>query len=407
MSSINSYSDLAIFSGKPAFEDKLYVGRPNIGDREYFITCVNDILDRRWVTNNGQYVQEFERRLEALLGVRHCIAVCNATIGLEIAIRALGMSGEVIVPSFTFIATAHALQWQQISPVFCDIDPTTHCIDPNRIEELISPATTGIIGVHTWGRPCDIDALTAIAKRRGLKLLFDAAHAFGCSYNGTMTGNFGDAEVFSFHGTKFFNTFEGGAITTNNDDLARDIRLMKNYGFQGYDNVVSIGINGKMSEISAAMGLSSLGSIGNFIETNRRNYLTYKKYLAGIPGVSIMSYDDVEKTNFQYIVIEIDETQARIDRDSLLDILHAENVIARRYFYPGCHEMEPYKTLYPNAKLRLKETCALVRRVLSLPTGMSVGEDEIAVISEILRFSIQNGRELMNEIEAQKKDFIQ
>ena len=201
---------LAVFSGKPTFSTKLHVGRPNIGDREVLLNRINSLLDRRWLSNNGPYVQEFEQKIAEKISVKHCIAMCNATIALEIAIRALEFKGEVIVPSFTFVATAHALQWQEITPVFCDIDPKTHNIDPDCIEELITPRTTGIIGVHIWGRPCEITALEEIADRHSLKLLFDAAHAFGCSYKGKLIGNFGDAEVFSFHATKFFNTFEGG-----------------------------------------------------------------------------------------------------------------------------------------------------------------------------------------------------
>ena len=219
--------DLAIFGGTPAFEEVLHVGRPNIGDRESLFIRLNDLLDRKWLTNNGPYVREFEQSVADLIGVKHCIAMCNGTVALEIAIRALGLTGEVIIPSFTFVATAHALQWQEITPVFCDIAPHTHHLDPARIEAMITPRTTGIIGVHLWGQACDVEALTEIAHKHQLKLLFDAAHAFNCSYQGHLIGGFGDAEVFSFHATKFFNTFEGGAITTNNDELAAKIRLMK------------------------------------------------------------------------------------------------------------------------------------------------------------------------------------
>src|ERR1700693_1241208 len=197
--------DLAIFGKAPTFTEKIHVGRPNVGNRQALLSRINDMLDRNWLTNNGPYVQEFEQRLAAYAGVRHCLAMCNATISLEIAIRAMGLSGEVIVPSFTFIATAHALQWQEITPVFCDIDPRTHNLDPAQVEKMITPRTTGIIGVHTWGRPCDIESLTAIARRRKLQLLFDAAHAFGCSFNGKPIGGFGSCEIFSFHATKFFN----------------------------------------------------------------------------------------------------------------------------------------------------------------------------------------------------------
>ena len=271
--------------------------------------------------------------------------MCNGTVALEIAIRALGMEGEVIVPSFTFIATAHALQWQGITPVFCDIDPRTHTLDPGKVEQAITPRTTGIIGVHVWGHTCDIDALAEIAARRGLKLLFDAAHAFACSYKGRMIGSFGDAEVFSFHATKFFNTLEGGAVVTNDDELAKKLRLMRNFGFTGYDKVSYLGTNGKMNEISAAMGLTSLESLDEFIAVNRRNYLRYREELRDIAGARVLTYDETESCNYQYIVLELDEAVTRIvSRDELWRILTAENVMARRYFYPGCHRMEPYRS---------------------------------------------------------------
>jgi len=385
---------LGIFGGTPAFAEKLHVGRPNIGDRQRLFERINDLLDRRWLTNNGLFVQEFERRIADLLGVKHCIAMCNATVALEIAIRAASLTGEVIVPSFTFVATAHALQWQEITPVFCDVDPRTHNIDPRRIEEMITPRTTGIVGVHVWGRPCDIKAISEIAQRHHLKLLFDAAHALGCSYQGRMVGNFGNAEVFSFHATKFFNTFEGGAVVTNDDDLAAKIRLMKNFGFHGYDNVIYIGTNGKMSEVSAAMGLTGLESLEEFITVNYRNYKQYQHELEGIPGLHVITYDEAEKCNFQYIILEVDEQVTRINRDQLVQVLHAENVLARRYFYPACHHMEPYRSYFPHARLVLPETEKLVQRVLSLPTGTAVGPDEIGKICQIIRLAVKHGDEV-------------
>jgi len=320
--------------------------------------------------------------------------MCNATIALEITTRALGLAGEVIVPSFTFIATAHSLQWQEITPVFCDIDQHTHTIDPASVARMVTPRTTGIIGVHLWGQPCDIEGLATIADRHNLRLMFDAAHAFGCSHRGRMIGGFGDAEVFSFHATKFFNTLEGGAVATNNDELAAKIRLMKNFGFAGFDNVIYIGTNGKMNEISAAMGLTGLESLDNFIAVNQRNYRQYQQELSGLAGIRMISYDDTERCNYQYIVLEIDETVTGIGRDQILRILQAENVIARRYFYPGCHRMEPYRSYFPHARLLLPETERLVKRVMLLPTGTAVGEEEIAAICGIIRFVLEHGNVL-------------
>jgi dTDP-4-amino-4,6-dideoxygalactose transaminase len=386
-----SPDDLAIFGGAPAFHEALHVGRPNVGDRERLLERINELLDRKWLTNQGPFVQELEQRIAQMIGVKHCIAMCNGTVALEIAIRAAGLAGEVIVPSMTFIATAHALQWQRITPVFCDCDPTSHNIDPSCVETVITPRTSGIIGVHLWGRPCDVQALAEIARRRNLKLLYDAAHAFGCSCQGRMIGNFGDAEVFSFHATKFFNTFEGGAVVTNSDDLAAKIRLMKNFGFAGYDNVTYIGTNGKMSEVSAAMGLTGLESMADVVAENYRNYQQYKRQLAGVPGVRLTTYDETARSNYQYIILEVDETAAQISRDQLVEILHAENILARRYFYPGCHQMEPYRSLFPHAGLLLPVTESLVKRVLALPTGTAVGPNEITKICQIIRLAVEHG----------------
>ena len=383
-------SSLAIFSGVPAFEEPLHVGRPNIGNRERLLERINSLLDRRWLSNNGPYVQELEQRLAEFLGVKHCIAVCNATIGLEIVIRALELKGEVIVPSFTFIATAHTLQWQEITPIFCDVDPLTHNLDPERVREAVTPRTTGVVGVHIWGRPCAIETLWEIARTNNLKLIFDAAHALGCSHKGTMIGSFGDAEIFSFHATKFFNSFEGGAVTTNSDELARKIRLMKNFGFAGYDDVISVGTNGKMSEVSAAMGLGSLESLDEFINVNRENYKVYRGLLSGIPGIKLVAFDERERCNYQYVVVEIDEAITELSRDQLVEILWAENIRARRYFYPGCHRMEPYQSQYPSAGRRLPETEALVKRVLVLPTGTAVSADDIAEVCDIIRIAVKD-----------------
>lgn len=391
-------SELGILGGAPAFEHTLHVGRPNLGNREKLLQRINDILDRNWLTNRGPLVEEFEKRVAGIIGAKHCIAMCNGTVALEIASRALEFSGEVIVPSFTFVATAHALQWQEITPIFCDISPETFTIDPGRIEGMITPRTTAILGVHLWGHACNIVELTEIARRRGLKLMFDASHAFGCSTNGRMVGTFGDAEVFSFHATKFINTFEGGAVVTNSDELADKIRLMKNFGFMGFDNVEYIGVNGKMSEVSAAMGLTSLESMDDFIAVNRRNYKQYKKALANIDGLRLIEFDEREKCNYQYVVVEVDEEATGVTRDDLVNILHNENVLVRRYFYPGCHNMEPYRSYFPHARLLLPNTERVMKKVMSLPTGTSVDPETIDGICELLRFIVGHGREIRNAL---------
>jgi len=398
-----SLDDLAIFGGKPEFKELLHVGRPNIGDRGKLFERINDILDRRWLTNHGPYVSEFEQRVADLIGVKHCIAMCNATIALEIAFRAAGLKGEVILPSMTFVATAHALQWQEITPVFCDINPVTCNIDPGRVEELITPRTTGIVGVHLWSRPCDIEALSEIASRRNLKLIFDAAHAFGCSYKGKMIGNFGDAEILSFHATKFLNSGEGGAVVTNDDELADKIRLMKNFGFEDIDKVVYIGTNGKMNELSAAMGLTSLESLEEIIAVNYRNYKCYESEITKIPGVELKLFDEGERCNYQYIILDLDETITGVSRDQVMDILWAENILTRRYFYPGCHLMEPYRSYFPHAGLLLPVTNDLSQRVMAMPTGTAITTEDIKNIAQIIDFVVGHSAEICKRLENVKK----
>ncbi|MBU0742440.1 MAG: DegT/DnrJ/EryC1/StrS family aminotransferase [Actinobacteria bacterium] len=374
----------ALFGGEPAFSAPRHVGAPSPGDRAALFRRIGEALDRRWLTNRGPLVEEFEGRIAARLGVGHCVAMCNGTTALEIAVRALGLSGEVILPSFTFVATAHALQWQRITPVFCDIEPDGYNIDPARIAALVTPRTTGIIGVHLFGRPAQVEALQRVADRHGLALLFDAAHAFGCTRRGRPVGGFGRCEVLSFHATKLVNSGEGGAVVTDDAGLARKVRLMQNFGFEGLDRVVHIGINGKMNEMAAAMGLTSLEAEAGLVETNRRRHETYRRLLREIPGLDLMGYDAREDSNRQYAIVEIDRCAAGLSRDQLVELLHAENVLARRYFHPGCHRMEPYRSLYPHAGHLLPRTERVCGRVLALPTGGAVSASDVTRICSLL-----------------------
>ncbi len=382
---IRSKADLAINGAPPAFAEPLHVGRPNIGDHNAFLQRVNRILDSHWLTNNGPMVQAFEQRIAAHLGVKHCVAMCNGTIALEIAIRALKLEGEVIVPSWTFIATAHALYWQGITPVFADIDPATHNLDPDAVRRMITPRTTGIIGVHLWGRPAPVDELQAVADAHGLKLMFDAAHAFGCSYRGRTIGNFGACEVLSFHATKVLNSMEGGAVVTNDDALAEAMRLMRNFGFSGYDNVIHPGTNGKMPEVNAAMGLVNLDALPQFIAANRQNYHAYAEAFAGIDGLTLLEYDEASSPNYHYVVIEI-SPDFSATRDEVVAAMQAENILAREYFRPGCHSMQPYRELCPHAGLMLLGTLEVANRVVVLPNGAAVigGIETIAGVVRML-----------------------
>jgi dTDP-4-amino-4,6-dideoxygalactose transaminase len=391
MKSIKTSHDLAINGAEPAFALPLHVGHPNIGCRETFLKYVEEIFDSRWLTNNGQLVRKIEQRVADYHGVKHCVAMCNGTVALEIAIRALELQGEVIIPSYTFIATAHALHWQAITPVFADIDPITHNLDPEAVRRMITPRTTGIIGVHLWSRPAPVEALQTIADEHGLKLMFDAAHAFGCSYKGTMIGNFGACEVLSFHATKFFNTFEGGAVLTNDDTLAEAMRLMRNFGFAGLDNVIHPGTNGKMIEVAAAMGLVNLDAVESVIEANRRNYQVYCEELSDLPGISLMTYDESERNNFQYVIMEVGEG-CPVSRNEIVRALRAENVLARRYFWPGCHNMKPFKELFPHAGLVLPNTQQVADRVVVLPTGTTMDADKIRTVVSVIRVLMMNNK---------------
>ncbi|APG04725.1 dTDP-4-dehydro-6-deoxyglucose aminotransferase [Luteibacter rhizovicinus DSM 16549] len=386
--SIDTTFPLAINGAPPRFREPVHVGRPNTGDRSVFLAHMEAMFDRNWLTNNGPLVQEFERRIAEDLGVRHCVAICNGTVALEIAIRALGLTGEVIVPSWTFIATAHALAWQGLTPVFADVDPVTQNLSPASVRAAITPRTTGIMAVHTWGRPADVEGLSAIADEFGLQLMFDAAHGYRCTHNGKRIGGFGACEVLSFHATKVFNTLEGGAIVTNDDALAERMRLMRNFGFAGYDNVIHPGTNGKMIEASAAMGLTNLASLDGFVAANRERYEIYRERLSGVPGVTMVEYDDAEENNFHYIVASID-APARLSRDNLIDVLHAENILARKYFWPGCHQMKPYASL--PLRVPLPATERIAEHNVVLPSGPSLSLDDVHAICDVIAYSCSRG----------------
>jgi dTDP-4-amino-4,6-dideoxygalactose transaminase len=381
---------LAVFGTKPAFAEPLHVGRPNLPDKQAILERIAGALDRHWLTNGGPLVAEFERRIADATGVKHCVAVTNGTIALELAVRGLGLVGEVIVPAFTFIASAHALASQHVTPVFCDVDRITHTIDSAYAEELITPRTTAILGVHLWGHACDIEALDELAVRRKLTLFFDAAHAFGCTYRGQPIGKFGSCEVFSFHATKFVHCGEGGAITTDNDLLAERLRLLRNFGFSGYDRVTALGTNGKMSELAAAVGLTSLDNMATIVAANRSNYETYRRALAGVVGVKLLPCDLQDVSNFQYVVLEVNERRAGLSRDELAAVLSAENVLARRYFFPGCHRMEAYSASVAGPVPSLPVTEYLADQVLALPTGLQLDEASVLQISRIVRTAVEN-----------------
>src|SRR3989338_898088 len=257
-------------------------------------------------------------------------------------------------------------------------------IDLGKVESLITKKTCAVIGVHLFGNVCDVKGLEKICNKHKLKLIFDAAHAFGCYLNNMPIGGFGNAEILSFHATKFFNTFEGGAILTNDSELSNRIKFLRNFGFRGYDDVGYLGINGKMSESSAAMGLASLPSLRTRLERLENNYYSYRKYLNHIPGIELLSVGVSGRSNYQYVVVFVDKEKFRVSRDTLLHVLVKENVFARRYFYPGCHRMGPYNILYPNAYKNLPITEDTAERILCLPTGFKNPQKYVPTIVNII-----------------------
>lgn len=382
---------LAVLGGPPAFTSPRMVGRPNIGDREQLRRRFDQILDARWLTNNGAMVQEFERRIAAAAGTKHALAVTNATVGLELLLRALDVQGEVIVPSFTFVATAHAVAWTGGTPVFADIDAATHTLDPAAVERVITPRTRALLAVHLWGHPCH-PALKDLAERHGLVLMYDAAHAFGCAADGVPVGRGGRAEVFSFHATKFVNSGEGGAIVTDDDALADRLRLARNFGFAGVDHVVALGTNAKMNEFNAAMGLGSLDAMPAIVAHNERMDAAYRRELAGVPHVSVLAPPPGVTTNRQYVVLDVFDPAQPDLRDLVLAALQAEQVLARRYFWPGVHRFAPYRDRPEVPHLPVTERVS--SGILVLPTGTAVDEEDVATIASILRTAVTHAPRL-------------
>jgi dTDP-4-amino-4,6-dideoxygalactose transaminase len=382
-----SISDLAILGGQPLFDEPLHVGRPNILDAEDLYTRIHGIIERRWLSNDGPLVHELEASFCKFLGVKHCIAVANATLGLQFVVQALGVKGKVIMPSFTFIATPHAVTWQGATPVFCDVIEETHTLDPQKVREAMSPDVGAIIGVHVWGRACEIDELQAIADEWNVPLIFDAAHALGSSYKGQRLGRFGKAEVFSLHATKAINGVEAGFIATDDDELAEKLRAVRNYGFTDQGIVGGLGINGKMHEISAAMALSNMPYYERLAAHNGRLHDAYERAFAGVPAIRVHS-QQISASNDHYAVFFLGP-EAGLERDRLLNVLDAENVRARRYFWPGCHRSPPYSTA---SQPSLPVTERLISGIFQLPTGLQLQEAEAAAIGKAIALAVKNGK---------------
>lgn len=391
------FDDLALFGGPAEFSQPLLLGQPTVGDRSRFLERLNRALDNHWLTNDGPLTREFEERVAGIAGVRHAVATCNATAALQLLYMATKLSGEVIMSSMTYVATAHAARLLGLTPVFADIDPETGCIDPRAAEAAVTSRTSAIVGVHLWGRPCAVEELEKVAERHGVRLLFDAAHAIGCSYRGRPVGGFGAAEVFSFHATKVVNSFEGGAVVTDDDELAAHLRSLRSFGFGDEGHSERLGINGKMSEAAAAMGMTSLDAFDATVAHNRANLAHYESGLDGLDGVRVVTYDASENPNCQYAVITVDEERAGLDRDLLMRVLQEENIVTRRYFSPACHQVEPYRTERPVA---LPRTERLAEQVLALPTGPTVSAADIRRVCAVVRCAVASGRRVTDGFRA-------
>jgi len=371
-----------MLGGPPAFAEPLLVGRPLVRRRHAWFARLRDALNRRWLSNNGPLVRQFEQAVARRLAVRHVVATANGTLGLQLTLRALDLHGEVILPSFTYVATAHAVAWEGLRPVFCDVDLHTHNLDPAAVERLITPRTSAILGVHLWGRPAPVDALARVAKRHGVRLVYDAAHAFGCSDRGRMVGSFGDAEVFSFHATKSITTIEGGAVATSNGALADRLRRLRRFGLSPEGEVETIGTNATMSEINAALGLTTLEAFDQLVARNRRCYARYAEGLSALPGVGVLAYDEREQTTYPFVVLEFGK-DAPLNRDEVAALLEAEGVHARRYFAPGCHSLPPYRRTRGGP--RLPNTERLCRSLLTMPSGQAVTDRQVRTLTAVLR----------------------
>lgn len=377
-------NDFALLGGTASFIKLLPVGQLYFPSWDRYEVAMRGVFERHYYTNHGPLVQQLEERLQNYLGVKHAICVTNATIGLIMAAEALELSGKVVMPSFTFIASAQSLSWTGIEPVFCDVDPITHQIDIDKLELLIDEHVTGIMGVNLWGGACDVVELENYALARNLRLYFDSAHAFGCVVDTTKVANFGSIEVFSFHATKILNATEGGCVCTNDDIFASRIRnIRSSYGAGEPTSVVKTS-NGRMSEAQAAIALMSLDDFPQNQQHNETLYRKYEERLKHIPGIKLVKPAGVSFSNYQYVVCEVNPDIFGLPRDSLITVLKAENVNARRYFYPGTHRCIEYRDILPSYIDSLPVTDYLCAACIQLPIGEMVDCNAVELICEII-----------------------
>lgn len=390
--------DLAVFGGNPLFQQPLQVGQLKTPPIEKLEEAFRGIFERRYFSSNGPLVRELDERFAEYLGVRHAICVTNGTMALIIALESLQLTGEIIVPTFTFPATVQAPVWAGLKPVFCDVDPETHMITPETVAPVITDRTVAILGVHLWGRACDIEGLQSLADQHGLKLIFDAAHAIDCTYKGQKIGGFGQAEAFSFHATKILNGAEGGCITTNDNDLAAAMRTIRTVHESETFADVTLRLNGRMSEAQAAMALLSLKDLPANIAKNKTIHQAYESHIKNIPGIELIAYDSSEQNNYQYVIIDVKEEEAGLSRDMIVEILKGENILARKYFHPGVHRMKPFADWYPNIAESIPVTEGLCKRLFQLPNSNPLEMPDVEKICDLLHFIVSNANTLSERL---------
>jgi len=356
---------------------QITVTSPLLPPLEEFIPYLHKIWDSKWITNMGQFHQQLEEALCDYLGVKYISIFTNGTLPLITALQALEIKGEVITTPYSFVATTHSLWWNGIKPVFVDIDPITCNIDPNKIEAAITPQTTAIMPVHVYGTPCDMDAIQAIADKYGLKVIYDAAHAFGVKQNGKSVLTAGDMSTLSFHATKVYNTIEGGALVCNDAETKKRIDYLKNFGFEDETTVVGPGINGKIDEVRSAYGLLNLKQVDNAIEIRKNIVQQYRNALKNIPGISFMNDIEGVRHNYAYFPIFVDAEKYGMTRDELYFKMKAKNILGRRYFYPLISTFSTYKDLESSRPENLPVSVKMADSVICLPIHTELTDEDV------------------------------
>lgn len=365
----------------------IYVTQPALPDLQEFIPYLEQIWENKILTNNGPFHQQLEKELSVFLGVPYISLFANGTLALLTALQVLRITGEVITTPYSFVATTHSLWWNNIKPVFVDIEPHTFNLDPAKIEAAITPQTTAIMPVHVYGNPCDMDEIERIADVYGLKVIYDAAHSFGVKLKNESILNRGDLSILSFHATKVLNTFEGGAIVCHDEKTKKRIDYLKNFGFAGESIVVAPGINAKMNEVQAAFGLLQLKYVDAIIEKRRIVAETYRSELNSISGIKIMHDIPDVKHNYSYFPILIDEDQFGMSRDGLYDTLKDNGIWSRKYFYPLISSFSSYSSMPSAAVTNLQTAHEVANKVLCLPIYPDLAEADQTKIIDVLKRS--------------------